>query len=219
MTPACPAKIGLSSQSPSTWRRLIYGVEPIVAATALLLLAPLTFTIAIAVAILSRRSPLVSHTRVGWHGAPLRMLKFRTMWTGSERPCGLLVVEDVSDHVPASKGAGDPRVTSRFAAFCRRFSLDELPQLYHVVRGEMSLVGPRPITLEEMEAWYGDCADEVVSMRPGLTGLWQIMGRNQLSYVERKQLDLVLVRENSPALYFKILLRSIPKVLSGNGAS
>jgi lipopolysaccharide/colanic/teichoic acid biosynthesis glycosyltransferase len=175
-------------------------------------------TIALAVAILSRRSPLVSHKRVGWRGAPLPMLKFRTMWKAGEPSCGPLVIEDVSDSVPTSKDAGDPRVTSRFAAFCRRFSLDELPQLYHVARGEMSFVGPRPITLAELETYYGDCADEVVSLRPGLTGLWQIGGRSHLSYEERTQLDLMLVRKFSPDVYFSILLRSIPKVLTGSGA-
>ncbi len=175
-------------------------------------------TIAIIVAVLSRRSPLVSHTRVGWRGAPLPVLKFRTMWTDSEPPRRLAVIEDVSGSVPAYKSAGDPRVTSRFAAFCRRFSVDELPQLYHVARGEMSLVGPRPITLAELEKYYGDRADEVISLRPGLTGLWQISGRSRLSYEERKRLDLLLVRGFSPALYFSILLRSIPKVLSGSDA-
>jgi exopolysaccharide production protein ExoY len=219
VTPAYSAKTySLSPPHQSAWLRFIYNVEPFIAAAALLLLAPVTATIAITIAILSRRSPLISHTRVGWLGAPLPMLKFRTMWTDSEPSCRSLVVEDVSGGVPASKNADDPRVTSRFAAFCRRFSLDELPQLYHVVRGEMSLVGPRPITLAELETWYGDCAVEVVSLRPGLTGLWQIMGRNHLTYEERKRLDLLLVREASPSLYFSILLRSIPKVLTGSGA-
>jgi lipopolysaccharide/colanic/teichoic acid biosynthesis glycosyltransferase len=82
----------------------------------------------------------------------------------------------------------------------------------------MSLVGPRPITRAELETHYGDRADEVVSLRPGLTGLWQIGGRSHLSYDERRRLDLLLVREFSPALYFSILLRSIPKVLTGSGA-
>jgi lipopolysaccharide/colanic/teichoic acid biosynthesis glycosyltransferase len=193
-------------------------VEPVVAGAALLFLAPVTVTIAIAIAILSRRSPLVSHKRVGWRGAPLPVVKFRTMWKDKEPSRGALVIEDVSGSVPTCKRAGDPRVTSRFAAFCRRFSLDELPQLYHVARGEMSFVGPRPITRTELETHYGDRADEVVSLRPGLTGLWQIGGRSHLSYEERKRLDLLLVREFSPALYFSILLRSIPRVLTGRDA-
>ena len=193
-------------------------MEPVLATLALLLLSPLIVAIGIAIAMLSRRSPLVSHMRVGWRGAPLPMLKFRTMWTGDEPPSEAFFIEDVSGRVPASKNASDPRVTSRFAALCRRYSLDELPQLYHVMRGEMSLVGPRPITLAELEVYYGDCAGEVVSLRPGLTGLWQIAGRSRLTYEDRRQMDLRLVREASPALYLGILLRSIPKVLTGSGA-
>ena len=193
-------------------------MEPVLATLALLLLSPLIVAIGIAIAMLSRRSPLVSHMRVGWRGAPLPMLKFRTMWTGDEPPSEAFFIEDVSGRVPASKNASDPRVTSRFAALCRRYSLDELPQLYHVMCGEMSLVGPRPITLAELEVYYGDCAGEVVSLRPGLTGLWQIAGRSRLTYEDRRQMDLRLVREASPALYLGILLRSIPKVLTGSGA-
>ena len=107
---------------------------------------------------------------------------------------------------------------SRFAAFCRRYSLDELPQLYHVARGEMSLVGPRPITLLELNEYYGASAAEVISLRPGLTGLWQVKGRNRLSYARRKRLDLFFVRNGSAGLYFQILLRSVSGVLSGRGA-
>ncbi len=120
--------------------------------------------------------------------------------------------------MPGSKASRDARVNSRFAAFCRRYSLDELPQLYHVARGEMSLVGPRPITLVELEDHYGACAEEVLSLRPGLTGLWQVMGRSRLTYARRKRLDLLLVRRASASLYFRILLRSIPCVLSGRDA-
>lgn len=219
MTPAYPAKsFSITGPAPGGLLGVIYGVERVVAVGALLLLAPLALVIAIVIFTLSRRSPLVSHTRVGWRGAPLTMLKFRTMWTDGQVAGPLLAIENVSGSVPASKGLRDSRVTSRFAAFCRRYSLDELPQLYHVARGEMSLVGPRPVTLAELKNYYGDAADEVVSLRPGLTGLWQIAGRNRLSYAARKRLDLLFVRRASAGLYLSILLRSIPKVLSGSGA-
>jgi lipopolysaccharide/colanic/teichoic acid biosynthesis glycosyltransferase len=109
-------------------------------------------------------------------------------------------------------------VNSRFAAFCRRHSLDELPQLYHVARGEMSLVGPRPLTQEELREHYGPAAAEVLSARPGLTGLWQVRGRSRLSYARRKRLDLLLVRRGCVGLYLRILWLSIPGVLSGRDA-
>ena len=96
--------------------------------------------------------------------------------------------------------------------------MDELPQLWHVVRGDMSLVGPRPITRAELETYYGTDAFEVLSMRPGMTGLWQVMGREELSYADRRRLDLVLVRTASVRTYITLLLRSAPYVLRGKNA-
>jgi exopolysaccharide production protein ExoY len=212
------AKICPYAAETGPWLRVIYGTERLGAALALLVLSPLVAALAIAIIALSRRSPLVRHTRVGWRGAPLRMLKFRTMWGEGNPVAPMCAIEDVFGAVPGSKSAGDARVTSSFASFCRRHSLDELPQLYHVVRGEMSLVGPRPITSAELRDHYGECAGEVLSVRPGLTGLWQIKGRSQLSYARRKRLDLIFVRRLSARLYFGILLRSVPKVLSGDDA-
>jgi lipopolysaccharide/colanic/teichoic acid biosynthesis glycosyltransferase len=193
-------------------------LERVAAAIALSLLLPALGCIAIVIAVLSRRGPLVTHTRVGLQREPLHMLKFRTMWESSTHVGGFSMIENVSDMVPERKEAGDTRISSRFAAFCRRHSIDELPQLYHVVRGEMSLVGPRPVTLVELERHYSECMDEVLSIRPGLTGLWQVKGRNQLTYVRRRRLDLIYVRRRSAGLYLRILLRSIPRVLSGRGA-
>jgi lipopolysaccharide/colanic/teichoic acid biosynthesis glycosyltransferase len=101
---------------------------------------------------------------------------------------------------------------------CRRFSLDELPQLAHVVIGQMSLVGPRPITQAELLKYYGASAGEVTGILPGMTGLWQVMGRNRLNYRQRRRLDLFLVRHFSPGFYFQILLRTLPNVLLGSNA-
>jgi lipopolysaccharide/colanic/teichoic acid biosynthesis glycosyltransferase len=184
----------------------------------MLVLSPVAIVIAATIVVLSRRGPLVRHTRVGWRGVELPMLKFRTMWDDGEAPGHLFAIEDVSGTVPVTKTAGDSRVHSRFAAFCRRYSLDELPQLYHVARGEMSLVGPRPITLRELEEFYGSAANEVLSVRPGLTGLWQVLGRNRLNYERRKRLDLWFVRRASAGLYLQILRRSVACVFSGRGA-
>jgi exopolysaccharide production protein ExoY len=207
-----------SAQHTAEWLRPVYSIEPVAAALILILLAPLLAAIAIVIVALSRRNPLVRHNRVGRGGAPLRMLKFRTMWDADGANSGLFVIEDVYGAAPAVKFNGDARVKSRFAAFCRRHSIDELPQLYHVARGEMSLVGPRPITIAELNEYYGPAAREVVSLRPGLTGLWQVTGRNGLSYASRKRLDLFFVRRATAGLYFRILLRSITGVLSGRGA-
>jgi lipopolysaccharide/colanic/teichoic acid biosynthesis glycosyltransferase len=198
---------------------LVTRAERIAAAIALIVLSPVLIIIALTILGLSRRNPLIRHNRVGWQGKPLAMLKFRTMWDPESVPARRFAIESVSGFVPVSKLAVDGRVKSRFAAFCRKHSLDELPQLYHVIRGEMSLVGPRPITLEEIKGYYGESSEEILSMRPGLTGLWQVRGRSRLSYERRRRLDLLLVRRASAGLYLAILLRSIPGVLTGRDAS
>ncbi len=183
------------------------------------LLSPLVIVVAVTILLLSGRNPLIRHNRVGLRGRPLPMVKFRTMWDASIPAAGRFAIESVSGPVPASKRCADPRVKSRFAAFCRRHSLDELPQLFHVACGEMSLVGPRPITLAEHREYYGPAADEVLSVRPGLTGLWQVRGRSRLSYARRRRLDLLLVRRVSAGPYFHILVRSIPSILTGRDAA
>ena len=104
---------------------------------------------------------------------------------------------------PDLKSPDDPRVASSFARFCRRHSIDELPQLWHVVSGEMSLVGPRPVTEGELHRYYGAHASEVLQVKPGLAGLWQVSGRNRLTYAERCRLDLRLVRERSIPLVLR----------------
>lgn len=103
----------------------------------------------------------------------------------------------------------------RFARFCRRHSLDELPQLLHVMRGEMSLVGPRPLTAGEIRSQYGTDAAEILSLKPGISGLWQISGRNRLTYEQRRRLDLEFVRNRSLRMYTRILLRTVPEVWGG----
>ncbi len=180
----------------------------------LVLLTPLIVVVSLAILAMSGRSPLVAHRRAGRFGAPFWTLKFRSMWAGwSPRPA--LIEFIVDDSGPAYKGSDDPRVTSKFARFCRRFSIDELPQLVNVLRGEMSLVGPRPLTENELSKHYEFDTEEVLSVKPGITGLWQVMGRSRLTYQQRREMDLFLVRNRSLKLYLTILARTIPTVLKG----
>jgi exopolysaccharide production protein ExoY len=218
VTPAIEHSLPLDTTTPANSLRVIYRVEPYVAALALVVAAPALAVVAVVITLLARRTPLVRHRRVGWRGADLPVLKFRTMWEPNQPWATLFAIEDVSNAIPVTKNGEDDRITSRFAAWCRKHSIDELPQLYHVVRGEMSLVGPRPITRGELEEHYGPSAEMVLSLRPGLTGLWQLMGRSRLTYSKRKRLDLRLVRCASPDLYFRILFRSVPRVLMGHDA-
>jgi lipopolysaccharide/colanic/teichoic acid biosynthesis glycosyltransferase len=143
------------------------------------------------------------------------------MWGGSAVhwcPKSYLVERLFAAAAPEVKTARDPRVTSTFAAFCRKFSIDEFPQLYHVLRGEMSFVGPRPLTRDELSQHYGHAAREVLRLKPGLTGLWQVRGRSRLNYRQRRRLDLFLVRKWSFRLYVLLLLTTIPRVLMGTDA-
>ncbi len=182
------------------------------------LVLPVLAVCALGIAMLSRRTPFIAHRRVGWHGATLWMWKLRTMWEGEPRRRTGWIERIEDDSGPELKNASDSRVPSRLARFCRRHSIDELPQLWHVISGEMSLVGPRPITRSELDRHYGTHAAEVLRAKPGLAGLWQISGRNRLTYEERCQLDLRLVRERSIALYFHILVRTLPEVVRGKNS-
>jgi exopolysaccharide production protein ExoY len=181
----------------------------------LILIAPVLIVSIAAVALLSGSSPLIAHRRVGWRGSALWMLKLRTMWGGAA-PGRRGWIERIDDDFgPGRKRPGDARVTSSFARFCRRHSIDELPQLWHVVRGEMSLIGPRPLTLREIRHYYGDDAEEMLRVKPGMAGLWQISGRNRLTYNDRRRLDLEFVRRRSLRMYVRIVARTFPEIWNG----
>jgi len=170
--------------------------------------------------IFSGRTPFIAHRRVGWNGSVLWMLKLRTMWeTEQSITPARSWVEFIDDEQgPVRKQAADARVPHGFARFCRRHSLDELPQLWHVIRGEMALVGPRPITRQEMRSYYGDRAEEVLAVKPGMAGLWQISGRNRLTYGARVRMDLEFVRNRTLRMYGRILLAAAREVWTGSGA-
>ncbi len=197
-------------------------VERLAGVAALALSAPAVIAAGIAVRILSGKPPLVAHRRVGLNGEELWMWKLRTMW-GTEnaapaRTTGF--VERLAEpRVPPSKLDRDERVTSRFAAFLRKYSIDELPQFLHVAAGRMSIVGPRPLTRVELDTYYGRASREVLRVPPGITGLWQILGRNRLTYPQRRRLDLFYVRNRCSRLYAMILLRTPGRWLTGRDAS
>jgi exopolysaccharide biosynthesis polyprenyl glycosylphosphotransferase len=189
-----------------------------VAVSALLLLLglPVVLMIALAIKITSGGSVLFRQTRCGLNGRSFTLYKFRTMVEDAEeRRRELLHLNEMNG--PVFKLRRDPRVTA-LGRFLRRFSLDELPQFWNVLRGDMSLVGPRPPIPEEV-AKYERWQRRRLAMKPGLTCLWQISGRNELDFDRWMQLDLEYIDSWSPLLDLKILLKTIPAVLSGRGAS
>jgi exopolysaccharide biosynthesis polyprenyl glycosylphosphotransferase len=181
----------------------------------LLMTLPLMLAIAVAVKLTSRGPILFVQERGGLHGRPFRMLKFRTMREGAEAERAELLAANEMDG-PVFKIAEDPRVT-RLGRFLRRTSMDELPQLVNVVRGDMSLVGPRPLPVVETRELTG-IHRRRLSMRPGITCLWQISGRSELGFGEWMALDLQYVDHWSLGLDFAILLRTLPALVSGRGA-
>ncbi len=178
--------------------------------------APLLGLVALAIRLTSPGQVLFQQTRCGLNGRLFTLYKFRTMVENAEaQRAKLLHLNEMNG--PVFKLRRDPRVTA-LGRFLRRFSLDELPQLVNVIRGDMSLVGPRPPIPEEV-AKYQRWQRRRLSMKPGLTCLWQISGRNEVDFDRWMELDLEYIDSWSPALDFKILLKTIPVVLSGRGAS
>ena len=181
----------------------------------LLLAAPLLAVIAVVVKVSSSGPVLFRQTRIGIDGEEFTMLKFRSMVVDAEARRAELAPHDDGNGM-LFKMKSDPRVTW-VGAIIRRLSLDELPQLWNVVRGDMSLVGPRPPLPEEV-AVYSDDATRRLRVRPGLTGLWQVSGRSDLSWEESLRLDLRYVDNWSLALDLAILWRTGRAVLKGSGA-
>lgn len=162
--------------------------------------------------------PIYSHPRIGKGGRKFNCLKVRTMVRDSDKRLQKLLDEDpesAAEWARDFKLRNDPRITG-IGKFLRKSSLDELPQIWNVLRGDMSLVGPRPVTEEEI-LLYGDSADAYSSVRPGITGLWQVSGRNSVSYEERVELDRQYVSTVSLTEDVRILLRTIPAVLHVTG--
>ncbi len=185
---------------------------------ALILVSPLMAVIAVAIKLESKGPVLFGHVRVGRGGKSFSCYKFRTMRRGAQKE--LQVNPDLkrryvqNDYkLPLEE---DPRVTI-VGRFLRKSSLDELPQLFNVLGGSMSLVGPRPIIREELH-WYGSKAEHLLSVRPGITGVWQVQGRSRIGYPDRTEVELEGIRDRSLWRDFKVLITSIPAVITARGS-
>ncbi len=185
----------------------------------LVLLAPVMGVVAFLIWQRDGAPVLFAHYRVGHDGKLFRCMKFRTMYRDAERMLAELLAKDPAARAEwqrEQKLLRDPRITP-IGHFLRRTSLDELPQLFNVLRGDMSLVGPRPITVGELTR-YGRVRWHYLSVRPGITGLWQVSGRNNTSYDERVALDQRYVEERSAWMNLRILLKTVKVVVARDGA-
>jgi Undecaprenyl-phosphate galactose phosphotransferase WbaP len=185
----------------------------------ILLFGPLMATIAILIIATENGEPLFAHERVGRNGRRFRCLKFRTMAPDAQQRLAALLESDAAaraEWARDQKLRNDPRVTP-LGAFLRRTSLDELPQFFNVLRGDMSLVGPRPIVVAEIER-YGDRFALYAKCRPGITGIWQVSGRNDISYDYRVRLDAYYALNQRLSLDILIMLKTFGVVISGDGA-
>lgn len=181
----------------------------------LILLSPVFALTAIAIKVEDGGSPIFAQTRVGKDGKFFRMYKFRSMCDGAERKLKELVDQNEVDG-PAFKMTNDPRVT-KVGAFIRKTSIDELPQLVNILKGEMSIVGPRPPLGHEVMK-YNDYQMKRLSVKPGLTCYWQCSGRSDVSFDEWMDMDIKYIHERGFWKDIEIILKTIPAVLFHKGA-
>jgi exopolysaccharide production protein ExoY len=163
---------------------------------------------------------IYGHTRVGRHGRPFKCLKFRSMVSNSDEVLRNLLETDPDARAQWERDfklKNDPRIT-RIGRFIRKTSLDELPQLWNVIKGEMSIVGPRPVVQAEFEQYYGGAREHYLSVPPGLTGLWQVSGRSDLDYATRVDLDKAYVEKSNVFFDFMIVMRTVKVMFARSGA-
>lgn len=187
---------------------------------ALVLCAPLFLIIALAVRFSSPGKVIYYQKRIGRGGKPFHCYKFRTMYPDADKRLIELLESDPSlkaEWKKTCKLKNDPRVTP-IGSFLRKTSLDEFPQFMNVLKGDLSVVGPRPVVQVEVMEHLGPKAAKILSIRPGLTGLWQISGRNDISYEKRIQLDEHYIDHHSLLLDIKLIIKTIPAMIFSRGA-
>lgn len=213
--PAHQSGCSVSSVASDAAKRAL---DIVISSIAIVIAAPIMALIAIVLKAESRGPVCFAHIRIGKGGRAFPCWKFRSMRVGA-------ATELLSDPTLRTRYLSndykvpievDPRVT-RVGRFLRRTSLDELPQLFNVLRGSMSLVGPRPIVREELR-WYEEHVSEFLSVKPGITGVWQVQGRSRIGYPQRVQVELGGIRRRSFWSDLKILARSVPAVIMARGA-
>lgn len=182
----------------------------------IILLSPIYIIIAILIKFDSPGKVVFGHTRKGKGGKDIKVYKFRTMYSNASEIFESFTPEQKEEYYTNFKLDNDPRVT-KLGGFLRKTSLDELPQLFNILKGDMTIIGPRPIVEKEVEK-YGDKAEKLFSVVPGLGGYWQANGRSDTTYEERVEMDMYYIDHMCFTLDAKILFQTIFSVLKGEGA-
>jgi len=193
-------------------------LDVVLASIAFVFLLPVLIPIAIAVRLSDGGPALFRQKRIGRDGKEFLCFKFRSMHVDADAQLEAILRTDPARRAEwqaTQKFEDDPRI-SPFGKFLRKSSLDELPQLINIVRGDMAIVGPRPIVRNEIEK-YGEYFDHYARVRPGLTGLWQVSGRSETTYAQRVALDVEYVEHQSLATDLKIIIKTVPAVLRSDG--
>jgi Undecaprenyl-phosphate galactose phosphotransferase WbaP len=214
-----PRVVGLTFDARQAELLAIRLVDVFIALIVIVFTLPLMLVIALGVQLQDGGPAVFGHERIGRHGKSFKCWKFRSMVMNADRCLADLLNTDpiaraewARDH----KLRNDPRIT-RIGEFLRKSSLDELPQVFNVLSGEMSIVGPRPIVAAEVTR-YGRQFRHYCSVKPGITGLWQVSGRNDVSYRRRVAMDTLYARNKTLAFDMKLLLLTVPAVLSASGS-
>ena len=186
----------------------------------LISLSPLFILIALIIKLSSKGDIIFHQVRVGKGGVPFKCYKFRTMYSDAEMRLQEILKENPLMQLEWNtfyKLKNDPRIT-QVGSILRKTSLDELPQFWNVLKGDISVIGPRPVTEDEIFKYYGEKAKKILSIRPGITGLWQISGRSKVSYEKRVELDERYLNDRTFFLDLKILAKTLPSMISKRGA-
>lgn len=213
---AAPQNAGVEQRAKCALKR---ATDLIVALTAFIFLLPVLIPIAIMVRLSDGGPAIFRQKRIGLDGREFLCYKFRSMHVDSKQQLAELLERDPqarAEWKATQKLENDPRITA-LGNFLRKSSLDELPQLLNIIKGDMSIVGPRPIVRNEIEK-YGEYFEHYKSVRPGLTGLWQVSGRSETTYDERVALDVTYVNQRSYLADLKIIAMTVPAVLMSDGA-
>ena len=194
-------------------KRLIYIIGSLIG---IILLSPIYIIIAILIKFDSPGKIVFGHTRKGKGGKDIKVYKFRTMYSNANEIFESFTSEQKEEYYKNFKLDNDPRVT-KLGGFLRKTSLDELPQLFNILKGDMTIIGPRPIVEKEISK-YGNKAEKLFSVVPGLAGYWQANGRSDTTYEERVEMDMYYIDNMSFYLDVKILFQTAISVLKGEGA-